>query len=104
MAMKSANKPPKQLKSTAHPEAQKPQCLTYPGGYDPRQREPSYCFTSRIMYTVRAFLSLMVLQRAILDKLVQRLCRGQQMENVQMEFLEAGWPSWLTNNKKGRWR
>ncbi|KAL8529446.1 hypothetical protein ACS0TY_006758 [Phlomoides rotata] len=81
MAMKSANKPPKQLKSTAHPEAQKPQCLTYPGGYDPRQREPSYCFTSRIMYTVRAFLSLMVLQRAILDKLVQGLCRGQQMEN-----------------------
>ncbi|KAL8553664.1 hypothetical protein ACS0TY_002099 [Phlomoides rotata] len=69
MAMKSANKPPKQLKSTAHPEAQKPQCLTYPGGYDPRQKEPSYCFTSRIMYTVRAFLSLMVLRRAILNKL-----------------------------------
>ncbi|KAL8466406.1 hypothetical protein ACS0TY_035488 [Phlomoides rotata] len=48
MAMKSANKPPKQLKSTAHPEAQKPQCLAYPGGYDPRHREPSYCNADRV--------------------------------------------------------
>lgn len=41
MAMKSTNKP-KKLKSTADPEAQDPQCLTSPGGYNPRHREPSY--------------------------------------------------------------
>lgn len=39
-----------------------------------------HSFTFHFMYSVHVFSSLMVLQRAILDKLVQELCCGQQME------------------------